>query len=232
MEELTPSSGSYPPKEEELKQNSIFSYMGRPTLGNPAHQIPSSHVDSPTHVIQKSQEGTSGMKEQNMSSTQNYDEQASKVCIEYGSDGMNAPSMTSSDGKNVPSMTSMKYDEQASTVCTFKQGGMCIIHNVVGSKFSVRRKDWTQKKYGTYGYVYKKITKYTCKEARRPTNIPFKNVLNGNEDSALTGSAPLEDGPLYEIQGTRISSNDVSGDNQGISGGGNPGLAASFESES
>ena len=142
------------------------------------------------------------------------------------------PSMTSSDGKNVPSMTIMKHDEQASTVCTFKRGGMCIIHNVVGSKFSVSRKDWAQKKDGTYGYVYKKITKYTCKEARRPTNIPVKNVINDNEDSALTGSAPLEDGPLYGIQGTRISSNDVSGDNQGISGGGNPGLAASFESES
>ena len=150
VEKLTPSSGSYPPKEEELKQNSIFSYMGRPTLRNPAHQILSSHVDSPTHVNQKSQEGTSGMKEQNMSSTQNCDEQGSKVCIKNGSDGKNAPSMTSSDGKNVPSMTSMKYDDQASTVCTFKRGGMCIKHNVVGSKFSVSRKDWAQKKDGTY----------------------------------------------------------------------------------
>ena len=47
--------------------------------------------------------------------------------------------------------------------CTFKRGGMCTQHGVVGTKLVTNSKKWTKLKSGIFGWKQTKITKYYCK---------------------------------------------------------------------
>ena len=44
-------------------------------------------------------------------------------------------------------------------------------HNLKGSRILSSRKVWGKTKDGTYGYLFKKITKYVCSMAERVTEV-------------------------------------------------------------
>ena len=46
--------------------------------------------------------------------------------------------------------------------CTFKRGGICTKHNLLGTKKTIIWKEWTKLKTGLFGYVRKQKTEYVC----------------------------------------------------------------------
>ena len=46
--------------------------------------------------------------------------------------------------------------------CKYKRGGMCMIHDVKGTKIVDSTKVWTKKKNGLFGYEVKKKVRYVC----------------------------------------------------------------------
>ena len=46
--------------------------------------------------------------------------------------------------------------------CTFKRGGNCIKHGIMGTKKTIVWKEWTKLKNGLFGYVRKQKTEYVC----------------------------------------------------------------------
>ena len=52
------------------------------------------------------------------------------------------------------------YDD--TEICTFKRGGLCTIHDVLGTKNTTVWKEWMKKKNGLFGFVKKQRTDYVC----------------------------------------------------------------------
>ena len=48
------------------------------------------------------------------------------------------------------------------TGCTFKRGGLCIIHNLRGTRVEDKMSVWTKKKNGMFGWVKKTKVRYVC----------------------------------------------------------------------
>ena len=75
--------------------------------------------------------------------------------------------------------------------CSFKRGGMCCIHNVVGTRSSKTSMSWKRKKDGTYGYMTSKKIEYTCSYSNKRKPV-------------------LSEGAGYRISGTDgVSSNGI-----------------------
>ena len=73
--------------------------------------------------------------------------------------------------------------------CTFKRGGKCEIHGVIGSKYKVTRKVWTELKTGIHGWKTSQVTKYRCKvgnmERKVTRDVTVQNTESGIRKQAL-----------------------------------------------
>ena len=58
--------------------------------------------------------------------------------------------------------------------CSFLRGGYCTTHEVKGTKFWIKNKEWKKKKDGTFGYSYTRRVGYTCIE--KPQNTAPGNI--------------------------------------------------------
>ena len=88
--------------------------------------------------------------------------------------------------------------------CTFKRGGMCNIHKIVGTKKTRTSKSWKQRRDGTFGYVTSKKIEYTCELSNQKKPAAFLGAScefpetegvtnNGRNDKLLLGlSSTLE----------------------------------------
>ena len=57
-------------------------------------------------------------------------------------------------------------------VCTFKRGGKCVLHGIIGTKNVGTKKVWSKLKGGLFGYKYVRNITYTCKERNSSIGIP------------------------------------------------------------
>ena len=71
-----------------------------------------------------------------------------------------------------PSMAGTTADNNLES-CSFKRGGMCIIHKTVGTRNTRTTKSWKQRKDGSFGYVTSKKIVYTCKFSNQSKPVAF-----------------------------------------------------------
>ena len=66
--------------------------------------------------------------------------------------------------------------------CTFKHGGKCNKHGIMGEKKTVTKLVWQKTKYGTYKYVIKRQTSYSC--------VKNKNMMHSSNASKVVDTEP------------------------------------------
>ena len=85
--------------------------------------------------------------------------------------------------------------------CSYKRGGMCNIHNKVGTRSIIQTKSWKKKKDGSFGYVTSKKVSYSCEsDGLRKIVVPSCIISetdggpnNGSNSDAVLGlSSDLE----------------------------------------
>ena len=72
--------------------------------------------------------------------------------------------------------------------CSFLRGGYCTTHEVKGTKFWIKNKEWKKKKDGTFGYSYTRRVGYTCIEKTQntaPGNIEKVESLPKHTDGVV-----------------------------------------------
>ena len=134
------TSTTTPPRtildETRLKQPSISSFL----LPNPTEEV--YNFDEPTPTTPLIQEVTvDGLPCSNAGGIQGTDV------------GTPASRSMSSSSPIKPSLVEP---------CSFKRGGMCIIHKKVGIKSIKQTRSWKKKKDGSFGYITSKKVSYSC----------------------------------------------------------------------
>ena len=82
---------------------------------------------------------------------------------------------TTKTSKEPPSVTSNEN-------CTFKRGGMCVVHNRLGTKDWKTTTSWKKKKDGSFGWVYGKKVIYRCEfSSKKKPGRTMDSVLKNSE---------------------------------------------------
>ena len=69
-----------------------------------------------------------------------------------------------------------------------ESGGWCKTHKMYGKKFITTSKEWRKKKDGTFAYMYKRKTNYTCIGARGMENQFTPSLVTlGASNARITG---------------------------------------------
>ena len=81
--------------------------------------------------------------------------------------------------------------------CTFKRGGMCNLHQIVGTRSTRTSKSWKKKKDGSFGYVTSKKVEYTCKFSNQsnPVNIMGAGFKIPEPDGVMNNGRNYEHSP-------------------------------------
>ena len=75
-------------------------------------------------------------------------------------------------------------------ICVFKRGGMCKVHDILGTKHVVSKKTREKNKFGIFVWKISKKTVYECKEGKKTTSkdnqiVPSELNSMVSEDTAL-----------------------------------------------
>ena len=119
---------------------------------------------------------------------------------------------TSKEGELTPKKKATRSSKNEE-VCSFKRGGMCVVHKRYGKKNTSTQKVWDKNKSGIFIWKYKKKTYYTCEDGTVVKNDSSAMISNGTEgqtDRALG----LDN--IVILDNTTVQM--FSGDNFGISG--------------
>ena len=154
-------------------------------------------------------------KEGDVAPAEHTDDQGAEVGLGIADVGLNNCQVTPStnkEGELTPKKkaTRSSMDEE---VCSFKRGGMCVVHKKYGKKNTSTQKVWDKNKSGIFSWKYKKKTYYTCEDGTVVKNDSSAMISNGTEgqtDRAL-GLDNIE-----ILDNTTVQM--FSGDNFGISG--------------
>ena len=87
-----------------------------------------------------------------------------KTLVDHDTEG-GEPSMISMMDDYNTSMRGMKMsgdDDTNKNKCTFKRGGRCVQHGVIGMKNVISKRAWVKGKYGVFGWKTSKQTTYLC----------------------------------------------------------------------
>ena len=225
--ELLPTPGSCPVPEKELIQSSITNYLDR--------TIPAESADSPTLDDPVARAETTQVEESADSPT--LDDPAARGETTRVEESADSPTLenpaargetTQIDEGDIDTIKASKPEgiQKTVTECNFKRGGMCVTHNVKGSKIPGSRKAWAKRKDGTFGWIYKKTIKYVCSLAEKGSVSNSEKIQSDNRGSALQGEWDnIQNGVASEISECSIRPN------LGISERGIPGAGAKKESE-
>ena len=93
-----------------------------------------------------------------------------KTLVDHDTEG-GEPSMISMMDDYNTSMRGMKMsgdDDTNKNKCTFKRGGRCVQHGVIGMKNVISKRAWVKGKYGVFGWKTSKQTTYLCTASTGP----------------------------------------------------------------
>ena len=80
-----------------------------------------------------------------------------------------------------PSVVRNNEHFQNKNECTFKRGGKCEIHGVIGTKYKVTRKVWTELKTGIHGWKTSQVTKYRCRVGNMERQVTRDDTAQNTE---------------------------------------------------
>ena len=81
------------------------------------------------------------------------------------------------------------YENENENECVFRKGGWCMTHTKQGRKIVNKKKVWSLKKNGLYGYVVRTSTNYSCMLGNTRVYEPVTSAACGRSDSALGGDS-------------------------------------------
>ena len=78
------------------------------------------------------------------------------------------------------------------TGCTFKRGGLCIIHNLRGTRVEDKMSVWTKKKNGMFGWVKKTKVRYVCQNdgVAKPVRLESHDSGVAKSDDVIRDTGP------------------------------------------
>ena len=113
---------------------------------------------------------------------------------------------------NVKMMSGMRDDDRRNE-CTFKRGGKCNMHGIMGTKHTVKKQIWTKLKGGLFGYKNICKTTYSCNMRNVPMEKPICLDSPSMEKTEVTSISKEELGEgLTTGQGDILSDVGISGE--------------------
>ena len=100
---------------------------------------------------------------------------------------------------NVRKMKDMRDDSSMDVTCTFKRGGKCEIHGVIGTRNTSSKKVWAELKGGLFGWKY---MTYSCNVRKNPVVKPVCQDSPYNEMSNTVLGEDITNGQGYLLCNT------------------------------
>ena len=152
---MEPSRPKVVPQERNLRQESILTFISKPTIeGKACANLARAATPPPTTTTMLNEDSV----EEVVQTTPAISPLVQDTALESPTPRSNTT--TTLQGAEVGTSNVGKTTIQG---CLFKRGGLCTTHNVVGIRSTKQTKSWKQKKDGTFGYITSKKIVYTCR---------------------------------------------------------------------